>query len=136
EVFDNLRAGSIADRSQLYIDIESGPFFGYNRPGAKPSQGVIDSFWLQGVQAGHKGTYDCIGVFSATDLTEDLKRIDKPTLIIHGDDDQIVPIGASALEAAKLVPNATLKVYKGAPHGLPDTHKQELNQEFLAFLKS
>lgn len=136
DAFDRLRAASIANRSQLYIDIASGPFFGYNRPGAKASQGVINSFWLQGMQAGHKGAFDCIRVFSETDLTEDLKKIDKPTLMIHGDDDQIVPIGASALEATKLVPNATLKVYKGAPHGLPTTHQQELNQDLLAFLKN
>jgi len=136
EVFDGLRAGSIADRSKLYRDLASGPFFGFNRPGAKPSQGMIDSFWLQGMQAGHKNTYDCIKVFSETDLTEDLKKFDVPTLVVHGDDDQIVPIAASAQLSAKLVKNATLKVYKGAPHGLADTHKSQLNEDLLAFLRA
>jgi non-heme chloroperoxidase len=136
EVFDGLRAASIADRSKLYRDLASGPFFGFNRPGAKVSQGMIDSFWLQGMQAGHKNTHDCIKVFSETDLTEDLKKLDVPTLIVHGDDDQIVPIAASAQLSAKLVKNATLKVYKGAPHGLADTHKSQLNEDLLAFLRA
>ena len=118
EVFDEIRLGSIADRSQFYKDLASGPFFGANRPGAKVSQGMIDSFWLQGMQAGHKNTFDCIKAFSETDFTEDLKKFDVPTLILHGDDDQIVPIGAAALLSAKLVKNATLKIYAGAPHGL------------------
>ncbi len=113
EVFDKIRVGSIADRSQLYKDLASGPFFGANRPGAKVSQGMIDSFWLQGMQAGHKNTFDCIKAFSETDFTDDLKKFDVPTLIVHGDDDQIVPIGASALRSAKLVKNATLKIYAG-----------------------
>jgi hypothetical protein len=126
--------GAIADRSQLYKDIASGPFFGANRPGAKVSQGMIDSFWLQGMQAGHKNTFDCIKAFSETDFTEDLKKFDVPTLIVHGDDDQIVPIGAAALRSAKLVKNATLKIYPGAPHGLADTHKDQLNADLLAFL--
>jgi non-heme chloroperoxidase len=136
DVFDNLRAASIADRSQLYKDLASGPFFGFNRPGAKVSQGMTDWFWVQGMHGGHKNTLDCIKAFSETDFTEDLKKIDVPTLIVHGDDDQIVPIGASALASAKLVKSATLKVYPGAPHGLTDTHKDRLNADLLAFLKA
>jgi non-heme chloroperoxidase len=136
EVFDGLRAGSLTDRSQLYKDIASGPFFGFNRPNAKVSGGAIDWFWLQGMQAGHKNAFDCIKAFSETDFTEDLKKFDVPTLIIHGDDDQIVPIGAAAIAAAKLVKNATLKVYPGAPHGLTDTHKDQLNADLLSFLKN
>ena len=136
EVFDEIRRGSIADRSQLYKDLARGPFFGANRPGAKVSQGMIDSFWLQGMQAGHKNTLDCIKAFSETDFTEDLRKFDVPTLILHGDDDQIVPIGAAALRSSKLVRNATLKVYAGAPHGLVDTHKNQLNADLLAFLKT
>jgi non-heme chloroperoxidase len=136
DVFDGLRAASLADRSKLYKDIASGPFFGFNRPGAKVSEGMINAFWLQGMMAGHKNTYDCIKAFSQTDLTDDLKKFDKPTLIVHGDDDQIVPIDASARAAARLIPHAVLKVYPGAPHGLTDTHKDQLNAELLAFLKS
>jgi non-heme chloroperoxidase len=136
EVFDGLRAGSLADRSKLYRDLAGGPFFGFNRSGAKSSQGMIDSFWLQGMQAGHKNTFDCIKAFSETDLTEDLKRFDVPTLVVHGDDDQIVPIAASAQLSSKLVKNATLKVYKGAPHGLADTHKAQLNEDLLAFVRA
>jgi non-heme chloroperoxidase len=135
EVFDGLRNGSLADRSQLYKDLASGPFFGFNRPNAKVSQGRIDWFWLQGMLAGHKNAFDCIKAFSETDFTEDLKKFDVPTLIIHGDDDQIVPIGAAAIAAAKLVKNATLKVYPGAPHGLTNTHKDQLNADLLSFLK-
>ena len=134
EVFDGIRQGSLADRSQLYRNVASGPFFGANRPGATVSQGVMDSFWLQGMRAGHKNTFDCIKAFSETDFTEDLKKFDVPTLIIHGDDDQIVPIDASALSASKLVKNSTLKIYPGAPHGLADTHKDQLNADLLAFL--
>jgi non-heme chloroperoxidase len=134
EVFDGLRANSIADRSQLYKDLASGPFFGANRAGSKVSQGMMDSFWRQGMQAGHKSAYDCIKAFSETDFTEDLKKFDIPTLILHGDDDQIVPIGAAALAAAKLVKGTILKVYPGAPHGLTDTHKEQLNADLLAFL--
>jgi len=136
EVFDGIRQGSVADRSKLYRDIASGPFFGFNRPGAQVNQGMIDSFWLQGMQAGHKNAYDCIAAFSATDFTADLKKFDKPTLILHGDDDQIVPIGASAHAAAKIVKHARLKVYPGAPHGLADTHKEQLNKDLLEFLRS
>jgi non-heme chloroperoxidase len=136
EVFDGLRAASLADRSQLYKDIASGPFFGFNRSGAKVSQGMIDSFWMQGMMAGHKNTYDCIKAFSETDFTEDLKRFDVPTLIVHGDDDQLVPIEHSALLSAKLIRNATLKVYPGGSHALADTSKEQLNADLLAFLKA
>jgi non-heme chloroperoxidase len=135
-VFDGIRAGSIADRSQLYKDIASGPFFGYNRPGAKPSQGVIDAFWMQGMMAGHKNAYDCIKAFSETDFREDLKKFDIPTLILHGDDDQIVPVDAAARASAELVRNAKLVIYPGAPHGITDTHKDKLNADLLAFLRS
>ncbi|MCO7573752.1 MULTISPECIES: alpha/beta fold hydrolase [Pseudomonas chlororaphis group] len=135
EVFDGIRAGAVADRSQLYKDIASGPFFGFNRPGAKVSQGMIDSFWLQGMQAGHKNAYDCIKAFSETDFTEDLKRFDIPTLVVHGDDDQIVPIDAAGRASAKLIANARLLVYPGAPHGLTDTHKERLNQDLLRFIQ-
>jgi len=136
EKFDEIRKGCAADRSQFYKDLAGGPFFGANRPGAKVSQGMMDSFWLQGMKAGHKNTFDCIKAFSETDFTEDLKRIDVPTLVLHGDDDQIVPIGAAGLRSSKLVKNAILKIYKGAPHGLPETHKEQLNADLLAFLKS
>ncbi len=135
EVFDEIRAQSIANRSQLYKNIAGGPFFGFNRPEAKVSQGMIDWFWSQGMTAGHKNTFDCIKAFSETDFTEDLKKFDVPTLIIHGDDDQIVPIGAAGLAASKLVKNSVLKVYTGAPHGLIDTHKEQLNMDLLAFIK-
>ncbi|MBC3387533.1 alpha/beta hydrolase [Pseudomonas sp. SWRI179] len=134
EVFDGLRKASLDNRSQLYRDIASGPFFGFNRDGANVSQGLIDSFWVQGMQAGHKNTYDCIAAFSATDFRADLARFDVPTLIVHGDDDQIVPIDASAHAAAELAQNAELIVYPGAPHGLTDTHKDRLNQDLLDFL--
>jgi non-heme chloroperoxidase len=136
EEFDKIRLGSTSDRSQLYRNLASGPFFGANRPGAKVSQGMMDSFWHQGMHAGHKNTFDCIKAFSETDFTEDLKKLDVPTLIVHGDDDQIVPIGASGLRSAKLVPKATLKIYAGAPHGLTDTHKDQLNSDLLAFLET
>lgn len=135
-VFDGLRAASLADRSKLYRDLASGPFFGFNRPGAKVSQGMIDSFWLQGMQSGHKNAYDCIRAFSETDLTEDLRKFDVPTLIIHGDDDQIVPIAASGARSSKLVKTAHYEVYAGAPHGLSETHKERLNQDLLAFVKA
>ena len=135
DVFDGLRAASIADRSKLYRDLASGPFFGFNRPGAAVSQGMIDSFWHQGMLAGHKNTLDCIKAFSETDFTEDLKKFDVPTLVIHGDDDQIVPIDAAGRASARLVRNATLKVYSGAPHGITDTHKDQLNADLLAFLR-
>lgn len=136
EVFDGLRKASLENRSQLYRDIASGPFFGFNRAGATPSQGLIDSFWAQGMQAGHKNTYDSIAAFSATDFRGDLAKFDVPTLIVHGDDDQIVPIDASAHAAAELVKDARLIVYPGAPHGLADTHKERLNQDLLNFLRN
>jgi non-heme chloroperoxidase len=136
DVFDGLRAGSLADRSQLYLDLATGPFFGFNRPGAKPSQGMIQSFWLQGMTAGHKNAFDCIKAFSETDFTEDLRKVDVPTLILHGEDDQIVPIGAAAHLSSKLVKDARLTVYPGAPHGLGDTHKDQLNADLLAFIQS
>ena len=136
EVFDGIRAGSIADRSKLYQDLASGPFFGYNRPGAKPSQGAIDAFWLQGMMAGHKNAFACIKAFSETDFTEDLKKFDVPTLILHGDDDQIVPIGASAMQSSKLVKGSVLTVYPGAPHGIAETHKEQLNADLLSFARS
>ena len=135
EVFDGIRAGSTANRAQLYIDIASGPFFGFNRPGAKVSQGLINSWTAQGMQAGHKNTYDSIKAFSETDFRGDLKKFDKPTLIIHGDDDQIVPIDASGRAAAAIVKHAKLLVYPGAPHGLTDTHKDRVNNDLLAFIK-
>jgi non-heme chloroperoxidase len=134
DVFDQLRAAVVADRSQFWKDL-SLPFYGYNRPGAKVSEGVRESFWLQGVMAGFPASYFCIKAFSETDLTEDLKRFDVPTLILHGDDDQIVPIGASALVSSKIVKNATLKVYPGAPHGMATTLKDQVNAELIAFIK-
>lgn len=136
EVFDGIRAGSIADRSGFYKQLAAGPFFGFNRPGAVLSQGLVDWFWLQGMRAGHKNTLDCIKAFSETDFTKDLAKFDVPTLIVHGDDDQVVPIGASAHASFKLVKDATLKVYPGAPHGLADTHKARLNADLLAFLRA
>jgi non-heme chloroperoxidase len=136
EVFDGFRAAFLADRSQFFKDVPSGPFFGFNRPGAKVSQGMIDSWWLQGMTGGHLNTFECIKAFSETDFTEDLKKFDVPTLIVHGDDDQVVPIDASGRASAKLVKNAKLIVYPGAPHGLTDTHKDKLNGDLLEFLKS
>jgi non-heme chloroperoxidase len=134
DVFDGIRKGVLSDRSQFFKDL-SMPFYGYNRPGAKVSEGVRDSFWLQGMMAGMPASYFCIKAFSETDQTEDLKKFDKPTLILHGDDDQIVPIAASAMLSSKLVKNAQLKVYKGAPHGMCTTLKDEVNADLLAFIK-
>jgi non-heme chloroperoxidase len=134
-VFDGIRAGVLADRSQFFKDLTT-PFYGANRPGAKVSQGLRDSFWLQGMQAGFKNVFDCIKAFSETDHTDDLRKLNVPTLIIHGDDDQIVPIGASAQAAVKIAPKAQLKVYPGAPHGLCSTHKDQVNADLLAFLKA
>ena len=134
-VFDGIRSAVLADRSQFFKDLTL-PFYGYNREGAKVSQGVRDTFWAQGMQCGIKNAYDCIKQFSETDFTEDLKKIDVPTLFVHGSDDQIVPIDAAAKAAVKLVKNATLTIYEGAPHGLPTTHKDRLNADLLAFLKS
>jgi non-heme chloroperoxidase len=135
ETFNSIRTGVAADRSQFFKDLTT-PFFGTNRPGAKVSQGIRDAFWFQGMQGGLKNELDCIKAFSETDFTGDLKKFDVPTLIIHGDDDQIVPIDASAHASSKLIKNATLKVYPGAPHGLPWTHKDEFNNTLLAFLKA
>ena len=135
EVFDGIRAASIANRSQFYKDLASGPFFGFNRPGVKASQGLVDWFWMQGILGGHRNTYDSIKAFSETDFTEDLKKFDVPTLVVHGDDDQIVPIDAAARASAKLVKRSFPKVYAGAPHGLTDTHKDHLNADLLAFCR-
>src|SRR5262249_3003740 len=134
EVFDQIRAGVLADRSKFWRDL-SMPFYGYNREGAKISEGVRESFWLQGMMCGFPGSYFCIKAFSETDLTEDLKKIDIPALFIHGADDQIVPFGDSAPLAVKLVKNGTLKVYKGAPHGMCTTLKDKVNEELLAFIR-
>ena len=134
EAFDQIRAGVLNDRSQFFKDL-TVPFYGANRPNSKVSQGLRDSFWLQGMLAGHKAVYDCIKAFSETDFTEDLKKIDVPTLILHGDDDQIVPIADSAYLSAKLVKGATLKVIPGAPHGMCSTHKNVINAELLAFFQ-
>lgn len=135
EVFDGIRKASLENRAQLYLDLASGPFYGYNRPGAKASQGLIDSWRAQGLQAGHKNTYDSIAAFSATDFRADLKKFNVPTLVIHGDDDQIVPLDSSGKASAALIRNAQLIVYPGAPHGLTDTHKARFNQDLLDFLK-
>jgi len=132
-VFDQLRANMLADRSQFFKDV-SVPFYGVDRPGAQVSQGLRDFFWLQGMMGGHKPLYDCIKAFSETDLTEDLKKIDVPTLILHGDDDQIVPIGAASLLSSKIVKGSILKIYAGAPHGMCSTLKDRVNAELLAFL--
>jgi len=132
--FDALRTAVLADRAQFFKDL-SLPFYGYNRPKAKISQGLRESFWLQGMLCGFNAAYDCIKAFSETDLTEDLKKFDVPTLILHGDDDQIVPIGASAMLSSKIVKGATLKIYPGAPHGMPSTLKNEINADLLTFLK-
>lgn len=134
-VFDGIRSAVLADRSQFFKDLTT-PFYGYNRAGAKPSQGVRDTFWAQGMQCGIKNAYDCIKQFSETDFTADLKKFDMPTLIVHGSDDQIVPIDTAGKASAKLVKNATLLIYEGAPHGLPTTHKDKLNADLLAFLKA
>jgi non-heme chloroperoxidase len=132
--FDEIRAGVLTDRAQFFKDL-SAPFYGANRPNSKVSQGLRDSFWLQGMLCGHKAAFDCIKAFSETDLTEDLKKFDVPTLIVHGDDDQIVPIGASALLSSKIVKGAILKVYTGAPHGMCSTLKDRVNAELLAFIE-
>ena len=133
-VFDGLRAQMAANRAEFYRDITL-PFYGYNRPGAKISEGIRERWWLQGMLGGFKPHYDCIKAFSETDFTEDLKKFDVPTLILLGDDDQIVPIGASALMSAKIVKNAKLKVYPGFPHGMPTTHADQINADLLAFVR-
>jgi non-heme chloroperoxidase len=135
EVFDGIRSGVATDRSQFYKDL-SAPFYGANRPGSKVSQGIRDTFWLWSMQAGLKGAYDCVKAFSETDLTEDLKRINVPTLIVHGEDDQIVPIADTAMLSSKLVKGSVLKTYPDAPHGLFATHKNQLNDDLLSFAKA
>ncbi|WP_426514812.1 alpha/beta fold hydrolase [Dactylosporangium sp. McL0621] len=134
-VFDAIRAGSLADRSQTYQDLADGPFFGHNRPGANVSRGIRDAFWLQSMASGHRNVYECIAAFSATDFRGDLAGFDVPTLVIHGDDDQVVPFEAGGMASAALIKNAELIVYPGAPHGITDTHKEQLGQDLLAFLK-
>ncbi|TMA24697.1 MAG: alpha/beta hydrolase [Deltaproteobacteria bacterium] len=136
QVFDGFRASYLADRSQFFLEVASGPFFGFNRPGAKVSQGLIQSWWMQGMMTGFKNAYDCIAAFSETDFTEDLKKFDVPTLILHGDDDQIVPIGASAPLSAKIVSGATLKIYPGGSHALAHTSRDLVNTDLLAFCRS
>ena len=136
EAFDGLRAALVANRSQFYYDLPSGPFYGFNRAGAKVSQGIIDNWWRQGMAGGIKPHYDCIKAFSETDFTEDLKKIEVPTLVMHGDDDQIVPIADSAPLSAKLLKKATLKVYPGLPHGMCTTHPDIVNPDLLAFIKA
>jgi non-heme chloroperoxidase len=135
DVFDGFRKAYLADRAQFFLDVASGPFFNFNRPGAKVSQGLIQTWWLQGMMTGHKNAYDSIKAFSETDFSEDLKKFDVPTLIIHGDDDQIVPIDASARLSAKLVKDSTLRVYRGGSHSLGDTSKEQLNKDLLEFAK-
>jgi non-heme chloroperoxidase len=135
EAFDGIRKGTATDRSQFYKDLTM-PFYGFNREGAKVNEGLRETFWLMGMEGGIKGEYDCIHEFSEVDYTDDLKKIDKPTLIIHGDDDQIVPIAASGLKSAKIVKNATLKVYPGAPHGLAQTQAEKFNADVMAFIKA
>ncbi|RWH84200.1 MAG: alpha/beta hydrolase [Mesorhizobium sp.] len=135
EVFDGFRAALVANRAQFYRDVPAGPFYGFNREGAKVSQGAVDNWWRQGMMGGAKAHYDCIEAFSETDFTEDLKKLDVPVLIMHGDDDQIVPIADSALLAAKLVKHGTLKVYKGLPHGMCTTHPEIINPDLLAFIQ-
>jgi non-heme chloroperoxidase len=136
EAFDELRANSLENRSQFYKDLARGPFFGFNRPGAEISEGLIDSFWMQGMMSGHRNAHECIRAFSETDFSDDLRKIDVPTLIIHGDDDQVVPFAASAAKSSKLIPDAGLKVYPGAPHVVTDIRKQQLNEDLLEFLRS
>jgi non-heme chloroperoxidase len=134
EVFDKLRAGIQADRAQFFKDF-SAPFYGANRPGARVSQGLRDSFWLQVMQGGLKNVYDCIKALSETDFTADLEKFDVPTLVLHGDDDQIVPVAASALLSSKIIRGAQLKIYQGAPHGICSTHKDQVNADLLAFFR-
>jgi non-heme chloroperoxidase len=136
EVFDGFRSAVIADRAQLYRDVPTGPFYGFNRPGAKVSQGLIDRWWAQGMSGSPKAHYDCIKAFSETDFTEDLKKIDVPVLILHGEDDQIVPYKDAALKAIKLVKHGTLKTYPGLPHGMASTHHDIINNDILAWLKA
>ena len=136
EVFDGFRTALAANRAQLFRDVPTGPFYGFNRPGAKVSQGVIDNWWRQGMMGGAKAHYDCIKAFSETDFTDDLKAIEVPTLVMHGDDDQIVPYADSAMLSVKLLKNGTLKIYKGLPHGMCKTHADIINPDLLAFIRS
>lgn len=136
EVFDGFREALAANRAQFYVDVASGPFYGYNRPGAKPLQGIIDNWWRQGMMGGTKAHYDCIKAFSETNFTEDLKKIDQPALVLHGDDDQVVPYKDAALLSAKLLKNATLKIYPGYPHGAFTIHHDVINKDLLEFFKS
>ena len=136
EVFDGYRAAHAGNRAQFFLDVASGPFYGFNRPGAKVSQGVVDNWWRQGMMGGTKPQYDCIKAFAETDFTEDLKQIDVPVLIMHGDDDQIVPVADSAQLAIKLVRNGTLKIYSGLPHGMCTTHPDVINPDLLAFIRA
>jgi non-heme chloroperoxidase len=136
DVFDGFRSAQAANRAQFFLDVASGPFYGFNRPDAKVSEGVVRNWWRQGMMGGSKAHYDCIKAFSETDFTEDLKKIDVPVLIMHGDDDQIVPIADSALLSAKLVRYGSLKVYKGFPHGMCTTHSDVINADLLAFIRS
>jgi len=134
DVYDDIRSASLSNRSQLYLDIASGPFFGFNRPGSTASQGLIDSFWSQGMQGGHKNTFDSIRAFSETDFRPDLERFDVPTLILHGSDDQLVPV-RNARATHERIEGSRLVVYEGGPHGITDTHKDRLNEDLLAFLR-
>ena len=136
DVFDGFRAAILEDRAQFFFDVPSGPFFGFNRDGTKASQGLIQNWWLQGMMCGFKGAYDCIKAFSETDFTEDLKRMNVPVLVLHGDDDQVVPFQASGLMSSKIVPKGTLKVYRGGAHGLPNTEADRVNHDLLEFLKN
>jgi non-heme chloroperoxidase len=136
EVFDSIRAGSLADRSQLYRDLADGPFFGANRPNANVSRGTRDAFWRQSLQAGHRNAFECVAAFSATDFRKDLDAIDVPTLVIHGDDDQVVPFEVGGKASAARIAGAQLIVYPGAPHGITDTHKERLGADLLAFVNS
>jgi len=135
EVFDGFRTALLADRSQLYKDVPAGPFYSFNRPGAKVSQGIIDKWWLQGMMGSVKAGYDCIKAFSETDFTEDLKKIDIPVFVMHGDDDQIVPYKDAALKSIELLPKGTLKIYPGLPHGMCTTHPEVINPDLLAFIR-
>jgi non-heme chloroperoxidase len=135
EVYDSIRKDATGNRAQQYTDIAAGPFFGFNRPGAKVSQGLIDSFVLQGLQAGHKNTFDSIKAFSETDFRADLAKFNVPTLILHGDDDQLVPVDNNARAAHQRIKGSKLIIYKGGPHGITDTHKDQVNRDLLNFLK-
>jgi len=136
EVFDGFRAALAANRAQFFLDVPTGPFYGFNRPGVAVSQGVIDNWWRQGMMGGANAHYDCIKAFSETDFTEDLTKITVPVLVMHGDDDQVVPIADSALLTIKLLKHGTLKVYKGLPHGMATTHAEQINTDLLAFIKA